>query len=82
MVAEGNVEVFFDGTRMSARRITFDQATDSLTIEGPIFIVASDGTILTATEASLDPQLRNGILHGARLVLNSNKPLHILCIRA
>ena len=75
LVAEGNVEVFFDGTRMSARRITFDRASDSLSIEGPIFIVASDGTILTADEASLDPQLRNGILRGARLVLNDQLQL-------
>lgn len=69
LIAEGNVEVFFDGTRLSASRITFDQATDRLTIDGPVFIVAPDGTILTADTASLDPQLENGILRGARLVL-------------
>ncbi len=75
LVATGNVEVFFDGTRMSAQSITFDQATDTLIIEGPIFIVASDGTILTADAANLDPQLENGILRGARLVLNQQLQL-------
>lgn len=70
LIAEGNVEVFFDGTRLSAQRITFDQSSDRLIIEGPIFIVAGDGAIITADEASLDPQLRNGILRGARLVLD------------
>jgi LPS-assembly protein len=69
LVAEGNVEVFFDGTRLTAQRIVFDQAAARLTIEGPVFIVAPDGTILTATQASLDPKLENGILRGARLVL-------------
>lgn len=70
LIAEGNVEVFFDGTRLSARRITFDQAADRLIIDGPVYIVGPDGTIFSADTASLDPQLRNGILRGARLVLN------------
>jgi len=69
LIAQGNVEVFFDGTRLSARSITFDQTTDRLIIEGPVFIVAPDGTILSADAASLDAQLENGILRGARLVL-------------
>ena len=69
LIAEGNVEVFYAGTRMSAQRITFNQANDRLTIDGPVFIVTADGTILTADAASLDPQLENGILRGARLVL-------------
>ena len=75
LVAQGNVEVFFEGTRLSAQRITFDQTTDSLTIEGPIYIVASNGTILTADAADLDPQLQNGILRGARLVLGQQLQL-------
>ena len=70
LIAQGNVEVFFDGTRLSAQRITFDQATDRLTIEGPLFVTGTDGMIFTADSASLDPQLRNGILRGARLVLD------------
>jgi LPS-assembly protein len=75
LIAEGNVEVFFEGTRLSARRITFDQAADRLTIDGPVFIVTPDGTILTADTASLDPQLENGILRGARLVLDQQLQL-------
>ena len=70
LIAQGNVDVFFDGTRLSAQRITFDQATDRLTIQGPLFVTGADGIIFTADSASLDPQLRNGILRGARLVLN------------
>lgn len=75
LIAAGNVEVFYDGTRLSARRITFDQATDRLVIDGPIFIVTADGTILTATQGDLDPTLANGILRGARLVLDQQLQL-------
>ena len=70
LVADGNVEAFYDGTRLSAARITYDQATDRLTIEGPIFIDDGGGTLITADQASLDPRLQNGMLRGARLVLD------------
>lgn len=70
LVAEGNVEAHYDGTRLSAARITYDAATDSLVIEGPIFIVGAGGEILTADRAELDPRLENGLLRGARLVLD------------
>lgn len=69
LIATGNVEVFYDGTRLSAQSIRYDQATDTLRIDGPIVITAPDGTLITADATSLDPQLENGILRGARLVL-------------
>ncbi|SEW06813.1 LPS-assembly protein [Cognatiyoonia koreensis] len=75
LIASGNIEVIYDGTRLTARQITFDQTTDRLTIDGPIFIQGPDGTILTANRAALDPQLENGILQGARLVLNQQLQL-------
>lgn len=75
LIADGNIEVFYGGTRLSAARIVFDQSTDSLIITGPIFIQAEDGTILTADQATLDPTLENGILRGARLVLDQQLQL-------
>ncbi|KAA9009374.1 LPS-assembly protein LptD [Histidinibacterium aquaticum] len=70
LVAEGNVEAFYDGTRLSATQVAYDEATDRLTIIGPIFIETPEGDIFTAKRADLDPQLENGILRGARLVLD------------
>ena len=75
LIAAGHVEVFYDGTKLTATSITYDQASDLLTIAGPILIVTSDGTIFTADAASLDPRLENGILRGARLVLNQQLQL-------
>ena len=70
LVASGNIEVFYDGTRLSAAEITYDQAADRLQIIGPIFIEGPTGNVLVAERASLDPALENGILRGARLVLD------------
>ncbi len=75
LVASGNVEVFFDGSRLTASQIVFDQPSDTLQITGPIFIRTADGTILTATNATLDPRLENGILQGARIVLDQQLQL-------
>src|SRR5690606_24154669 len=75
LIASGNVEVIYDGTRLSAAQIIYDQAADRLIIDGPILIVGTDGTILTADQASLDPQLENGLLRGARLVLQQQLQL-------
>ncbi|MCK0143485.1 LPS assembly protein LptD [Aliiroseovarius sp. F20344] len=70
LVAEGNVVVLFGGSRLTATRVSYDKATDTLNITGPITITRPDGTILVAEEAQLSADLRNGILTSARLVLD------------
>lgn len=70
LIASGAVEVFFDGTLLSADKIVYDQTSDQLTIEGPILITSKDGQIMTARQATMDAKLETGILLGARLVLN------------
>ncbi len=75
LIAEGNVTAYYAGATLSAARVTYDQASDRLTIDGPIFIRTEDGTILTADQASLDPRLQNGLLRSARLVLNEQLQL-------
>lgn len=75
LVASGNVEAFQNGIRLRAQAIRYDQATGALSIEGPITLTQEDGTVITATAAQLDADMRNGILKGARLVLNQQLQL-------
>ncbi|MFN4158384.1 MAG: LPS-assembly protein LptD [Gemmobacter sp.] len=70
LVAEGNVEVFQDGRRLRAARITYDRAADRLRIEGPIVLTDDGGTFLLADQAEMSGDLTEGILRSARLVLN------------
>ena len=70
LVAEGAVEVLYEGTRLSATRVIYDRAADRLTIDGPITLTDPEGTILLADQAALSPDLTDGILRGARLVLD------------
>ncbi|MGR3504172.1 LPS-assembly protein LptD [Pseudaestuariivita sp.] len=75
LIATGNVQALQDGTLITASQIVYDRSTDSITITGPIRIEEPGGTILIADQAELDQSLENGILNGARLVLNQQLQL-------
>lgn len=70
LVAQGNVEAFQGETRIRAKSIRYDDRTGALTVEGPIVLDDGDGTIILADTAQLDQDLQNGLLRGARVVLN------------
>ena len=75
LVASGNVEAFQKGTRLRASAIRYDQGTGALSIEGPITLTEGGDTVIVANAAELDADMRNGILTGARLVLNQQLQL-------
>lgn len=75
LIASGNVEVLYEGNRLAATQILYDRASDQLIITGPIVIRTADGTVLLADRGELDPQLENGILLGARIVLDQQLQL-------
>ena len=80
LVATGNVEALYQGTRLTASTIVYDRANDRLDIQGPIRITQPNGDVLTATQAELDQGFENGLLESARLVLDEQ--LQIAAARA
>lgn len=70
LVAQGNVEAFQNGTRLQAPAVRYNQDTGRLIIEGPITLTDNGETLIFADAGALDADLRNGILTGARLILN------------
>lgn len=69
--ARGSVEVFYNGARLRAQSITFDGATDTLQVEGPLTLTdASGNAVIVAEFAQLSDDLQNGVLQSARLVLD------------
>lgn len=76
LIAEGNVEVFYQDARLTASRVTYDGETEQVTIEGPIRIVEGDGeAIVLGDAAELEGKMRNGIMTGARVVLSQQMQL-------
>ncbi len=70
LTAEGAVEIFYKGARLTARRIVYDGATEALLIEGPITLTDGTGTVIVADQAELSRDLTEGVLDSARLVLD------------
>ena len=75
LIAEGNIEVFYKGARLTARRITFDRSSNRLTMEGPIALTDGEDVALFAEFADLSTDLQDGILTSARLVLDERLQL-------
>ena len=75
LVAQGNVEAFQGDVRLRAQAIRYDSQSGGLVIEGPIVLQEGEDTVVLADAAQLDADLRNGILTGARMVLNQQLQL-------
>ncbi len=75
LIAEGGVEVFYQGKRLRAERIIYDRSTDRLLIEGPIVLEDGNNNIVFADQADLAADLTEGILTSARLVLDQQLQL-------
>lgn len=78
LVAEGNVEAMYQGRRLTADRIVYARDTGQLIITGPLSLTepgTGGGTVLIADSAELDRDLRNGILRGARIVMQQQLQL-------
>lgn len=71
VVAGGNVEVFYQGTRLQATTIRYDGTADQIVVEGPITLTEANGqTVIFAEFAELSRDLQQGVLQSARLVLD------------
>ncbi len=70
LIAEGNVEVFYQGVHLKAQRIRYDNETGAMSIEGPLMLTEGKATTLLASSAELSADLRNGVLTSARIVLD------------
>lgn len=68
--ASGHVEIFIGGAKLEARSLTYSRAQDRIKVEGPLTITQENGHVFVAEYAELSGDLRDGILHSARLVLS------------
>ncbi len=75
ITAEGNVEVFYGNTRLTAASVRYEREGERLFIEGPITLTEGDSVTVLADMAELDTDLRNGIIRGAKMVLDDELQL-------
>ncbi|MCE8007808.1 LPS assembly protein LptD [Aestuariivita sp.] len=78
LIATGSVEAFQGTQKLTARRITYDRETETLSIEGPIRLTDGPSVTILADAAELDRDMQNGLLQGARMVLDQQVQLSAL----
>ena len=75
LTASGGVVVWYQGTRLVAQQVVYDGQSGGVTLRGPIHISqpalagSADEAVLIAETAQLEPNMQDGILRGARLLL-------------
>ena len=76
VVAEGNVQVFYGARTLTAERIVYDSLTERISAEGDLVLRDALGdTTVYADMADLDPDLRDGLVIGARAVMGQHVKL-------
>lgn len=70
ITASGDVEIFAQGTHLSAQSITYNATDESIVIQGPITLSDGSTTTIFADAGELSRDLREGIMQSARMVLN------------
>lgn len=75
LIAEGNVEALSGQTRLKAAKVIYDRSNDRLTLEGPITVIEGERIVVLADSGDLDAGLENGLLRGARMVLDQQVQL-------
>lgn len=70
LVASGAVEVWYGSVRLTAGRVVYDRARNTLAIEGPIVLQDGPDRLFLADSAELSDDMRAGLIRSARLVLD------------
>ncbi|WP_245216171.1 LPS-assembly protein LptD [Sagittula salina] len=76
LVATGNVEALQGDYRLTATKITYDRVGNLLTIDGPIRVEdPENGVLILADQAEVDQGFMNGLIRGARMVIDQQLQL-------
>jgi len=75
LTARGNVEVYYGERTLTADSIVYDEPTGRIRAEGDIVLRDPSGATVFADLADLDADLRDGLVRGAKAMLNPHTRL-------
>jgi LPS-assembly protein len=67
VIAVGNVQIYYNGSRLEANKVVYDQKTKRLHAEGNVWLREADGKIATGEILDLDEDFRDGFVDSLRL---------------
>ncbi|MGQ5717958.1 LPS-assembly protein LptD [Pseudochrobactrum asaccharolyticum] len=67
VTAAGNVQIEYDGNRLVAREVVYNQATKRMVAKGNVEIVEKDGNRIYSDEMDVTDDFRDGFVNGLRV---------------
>ncbi|WOC15115.1 LPS-assembly protein LptD [Pseudochrobactrum sp. MP213Fo] len=67
VTAAGNVQIEYDGNRLVARQVVYNQATKRMVAKGNVEIVERDGNKIYSDEMDVTDDFRDGFVNGLRV---------------
>jgi LPS-assembly protein len=67
VTAVGNVQIYYNGSRLEANNVVYDQKTKRLRAEGNVWLREADGKVVTGETLDLDEDFRDGFVDSLRL---------------
>jgi len=75
LLATGSVEIRSGTSFLRAEELRYNEASDTLILRGPLRLQDGSDSVILASSAELDQDLRDGILRDARIVLDQQLQL-------
>jgi len=67
VTAVGNVQIYYNGSRLEANKVIYDQKVKRLRAEGNVWLREADGKVVTGEILDLDEDFRDGFVDSLRL---------------
>ncbi|TCK31615.1 LPS-assembly protein [Ancylobacter aquaticus] len=80
VIAEGNVQIYYDGAVLEARKVVYDRNANRLRAEGGVRLKDKDGTVIAADNLDLSQDFSNGFVNSLRI--DSPDDMHFVAARA
>lgn len=80
VIADGNVQIYYDGAVLEAKRVVYDRTGQRLRAEGGVRLKDKDGKVISAESLDLSQQFTDGFVNSLRIDTPDN--MHFAAARA
>ncbi|MBS7536384.1 LPS-assembly protein LptD [Ancylobacter sonchi] len=80
VIADGNVQIYYDGAVLEAKRVVYDRANNRLKADGGVRLKDKDGKVIAAESLNLSENFADGFVNSLRIDTPDN--LHFAAARA
>lgn len=80
VIAEGNVQIYYDGAVLEAKRVVYDRNGNRLRAEGGVRLKDKDGTVIAGDNLDMSQDFADGFVNSLRI--DTPDSMHFVAARA